>query len=325
MTEAFEAIRAALEPSRRVLVASHVRPDGDAIGCTLAFALHLLRQGRQVVAWNADGLPAKFACLPYAHLLQTPPSQPQLFDVVVALDTSTRERLGACWEAVEGSPPVLNIDHHVSNEGFGAVNCVDPSSPATGQIVYEYLAHFREPLDGGIAENLFAAIATDTGSFQFRGVSARTFRAAAALVESGVDVAELSKALYDSQPRRRFDLLRHALNHAQFTCDDTIASFTLTLSDAAALGVLPEDTEGIIDHLRSVEGVVVAVFFEELEGGIVRASVRSKDARVDACEVCRQFGGGGHPLAAGARVAGKPAEVVPRLINALCDAIRNRD
>ncbi len=325
MSAAFEEVRAALRDARRILVASHVRPDGDALGCTIAFALHLRRQGRQVLACNEDGLPAKFSYLPHSALVAHPPPEPAEFDAVVALDTSTRERLGACLRAFAGNPPIINIDHHVSNEHYGAVNCVDPTAPATGQLLFEYFQRFGDPLDGGIAENLFAAISTDTGSFQYRGTAARTFAAAAALVNAGVDVGELSRRMYDSQPRRRLDLLRHALNSARFTCDDQIVSFTLTLEEAAALGVFPEDNEGIIDHLRSVEGVVAAVFFEEIEGNKVRVSARSKDIRVDVCEVCRRFGGGGHPLAAGARVEGGVAEVSSRFIEALCHAIRNRD
>ena len=324
MSDSFDSIRAALASAHRVLVLSHMRPDGDALGCTIAFALHLQRRGCEVRAWNEDGLPLKFSYLPHAHLIQPPPSAPESFDAVVALDTSTRERLGNCLHAVAGSPPIINVDHHVSNERYGVVNVVDPTAPATGQILFEYLRYFQEPIDSEMAANLFAAISTDTGSFQYHGTNARTFQAAAALVEAGVDVASLSQKMYDSQPRRRLDLLRHALNSARFTCNEQVVSFTLTLSDAKALSVQPEDNEGIIDHLRSVEGVVVAVFFEEMNGGKVRVSVRSKDVRVDVCEVCRQFGGGGHPLAAGARIEGAIEDVSTQVLQALCHAINNR-
>ena len=182
---------------------------------------------------------------------------------------------------------LINIDHHVSNEGYGDLNYVDPTAPATGQIIYEFFKEIGAPLSSDIAANLFAAISTDTGSFQYPGTDARTFQAAAALVNAGVDVGTLARKMYDNQPRRRLDLLRHALNEARFSCDGHLASYSLSLAAVDQLGVLPEDNEGIIDHLRSVEGVVAAVFFEELPEGRVRVSARSKDPRVDVCEICK--------------------------------------
>lgn len=324
-TDSFQTIRDALAGAQTILVASHMRPDGDALGSTIAFALHLRRLGKDVTAWNEDGVPGKFRYLPHYEIVDVPPPSPQAFDAVVALDASTRDRLGTVLGAISSAPVWVNIDHHVSNGGYGTLNHVDPASPATGQILYDYLASENASLDGGIAENLFAAIATDTGSFQYSGTSPATFRAAAALAEAGVNIAELSVHMYDTQPRRRFALLRHAFNTAEFHCDGQVATFSLSAQDIAALGVLPEDNEGIIDHLRAVEGVLAAAFYEELEDGKVRVSARSKDPRVDVCAVCSTFGGGGHPLAAGARVAGSLSEVSKRFNEALCNAIPRRD
>ena len=176
-----------------------------------------------------------------------------------------------------------------------------------------------------IAANLYAAISTDTGSFQYPNTTARTFRVAAELIEAGVNVGALSQAMYDSQPRRRLELLRHALNEAKFECDDKVASFALTQADVARLGVMPEDNEGIIDHLRSVDTVIAAAFFEELGDHKVRVSSRSKDTRVDVCKVCGVFGGGGHALAAGARIAGSIEEVRERFLKVLSDEVRAID
>ena len=182
----------------------------------------------------------------------------------MALDNSVKSRLGTVLDSVASVQKVINIDHHVSNECYGDLNYVDPSAPATGQIIYEFFKERKVPLSPEMAANLFAAISTDTGSFQYAGTDSRTFEAASALVAAGVDVAALSRKMYDSQPRRRLDLLRHALNEARFSCDGHLASFSLSLAAVDQLGVLPEDNEGVIDHLRSVEGVVAAVFFEEL-------------------------------------------------------------
>jgi bifunctional oligoribonuclease and PAP phosphatase NrnA len=325
MNDSFSDIADAIAQAENILVASHIRPDGDALGSTIAFALWLSSLRKRVTAWNEDGVTQKYRYLPRYELIVAPDASPQAFDVIVALDNSVKSRLGTVWEGVASVGTLINIDHHISNEYYGDLNYVDPSVPATGQIVYELFKERKVELSSDMAANLFAAISTDTGSFQYAGTDSRTFEAASALVAAGVDVAALSRKMYDSQPRRRLDLLRHALNEARFSCDGHLASFSLSRAAVDQLGVLPEDNEGVIDHLRSVEGVVVAVFFEELPEGKVRISARSKDLRVDVCQICKLFGGGGHPLAAGARVRGKLPEVEAKFLEAACHEIHNRN
>ncbi len=321
----FDAIFSALRDARRIGIASHLRPDADALGSTIAAALWLRSLGKDVTAWNEDGMPEKFRYLPGCELVSAPPTTPESFDVFLAVDTSAKKRLGTVWDAVAPGTPWINIDHHVSNENFAEINYVDPSSPATGQILFEFFRHAGVPITPAIATNLFAAISTDTGSFQYQGTDARTFDAGSALVSAGVDVASLSRAMYESLPKRRFDLLRFALNQAEFHCDDRIATFSLTLADTARLAVLPEDNEGIIDHLRSIEGVRSAIFFEELPEEKVRVSARSKDPFLDVCKICQVFKGGGHPMASGARVRGTLEQVKQDFLKVVCDEIRKRD
>ena len=319
----FTEIREALRGCHRILVVSHLRPDADALGSTIAAALWLRDEGHDVTAWNEDGMLEKFSFLPSSELVTKPPAHPVSFDAVLALDTSVKKRLGILVEAVASAPLWICIDHHKSNEGFADLNLIDPSRPATGQILAEAFISSDITITLEMASNLFAAISTDTGSFQYQGTSAGTFEIAADLIRRGVNVAELSRSLYENQPRRRLELLRHALMHARFTCNDRIASFSLTMADVAVLGVIPEDNEGIIDNLRSVEGVKAAAFFEELPEGKVRLSLRSKDPSFDACGLCAQFGGGGHPMASGARIRGTLPEVEQRVLAAICSAIEN--
>jgi phosphoesterase RecJ-like protein len=144
---------------------------------------------------------------------------------------------------------------------------------------------------------------------------------AAQLVDRGVEVGRVSQELYENYPRRRVELLRELLGTMRFAASGKVASFSLSLATAAALGVVPEDNEGLIDHLRAIRGVIVAVFFEELLDGKVRVSMRSKDPAVDVCAICQKFGGGGHTLAAGARVRGTLAEVEQRVMEAICDVV----
>ena len=279
--------------------------------------------GKEVTAYNEEGSTAKFHYLPCHEIVSLPPATPQKFDVFVALDTSVKNRLGTVNKAIAPGTTILNIDHHISNENYGDVNFIDASAPATGQILLEFFQHVGARVSAEMATNLFAAISTDTGSFQYAGTNERTFAAASHLIGCGVDVPGLSRAMYDSQPRRRFELLRHALNTAEFHCDDRIATFSLPMDLVERLKVLPEDNEGIIDHLRSIEGVEAAVFFEELPEGKVRVSASSKFPRIDVCKVCKQFEGGGHAMAAGARVDGTLAQVKNDFLKALSDEIRN--
>ena len=314
----FSDIREALRDRRRVLVASHLRPDADAYGSTIAAALWLLSEGHDVTAWNEDGMLSKFSFLPSSELVSAPPGEPATFDAVLALDTSVKNRLGTVLGAISGSPLWICIDHHRSNEGYGDLNLIDASRPATGQILAEGFFAEGITVTPEMASNLFAAISTDTGSFQYEGTGAETYEVAAKLIRLGVNVAALSRSLYENQPRRRLELLRHALVNAKFTCGDRVASFALSMADVERLGVIPEDNEGIIDHLRSVEGVKAAAFFEELPDGKVRLSLRSKDASFDACALCTRFGGGGHLMASGARIQGTLADVEARVLEAIC-------
>ena len=171
----FADIGGVLRAHQRFAVLSHVRPDGDALGSQLALALSLQELGKDVTVWNEDGLLEKYSFLPGGERLVRPPNQPEEFDVAVALDTATQSRLGTAGESVRQAKTWINIDHHPSNPGYGDLVYIDPSSPATGQILFELIQAEKLPMDPAIAENLFVAISTDTGSFQYPNTTARTF------------------------------------------------------------------------------------------------------------------------------------------------------
>ncbi len=321
VTTTFAEIGNALRAHQRFVVLSHVRPDGDALGSQLALALSLQKMGKEAKAWNEEGMLEKYSCLPRSEMLVQPPSEPEDFDVAIALDTATQNRLGTAAQAVRHAKLWINIDHHGSNPRYGDLVYIDPDSPSTAQILFELMKSEQLPMDRAIAENLFAAISTDTGSFQYPNTSARTFEIAAELVRAGINVGRLSQQLYESFPRRRIELLRSVLDTMQFEADGKIAYFSLSLKVAKEIGAIPEDNEGLIDHLRAVQGVIVAVFFEELTDGKVRVSIRSKSEAADVSAVCLKFGGGGHKLAAGARVPGTLAGVEQRVLKEVRDLV----
>jgi phosphoesterase RecJ-like protein len=296
---------------------SHARPDGDALGCTIATALCLRALGKNVTVWNEDGVPGKYRYLPNAEIVSQPPAEPQRFDVAVVLDNAVKNRAGRAVEAVAQADIWINIDHHITNDSYGDLNYVDATAPATGQILFELFHGQKLPLTEAMADNLFVAISTDTGSFQYPSTTARTYEIGAELIRAGVQVGTLSQKMYESHPRRRLELLRELLNVLRMTSQDRVASFALSAETTKRLGVQPDDTEGLIDYIRGIEGVVAAAFFDEIGDGRVRVSLRSKSPPVNVSKVCGLFGGGGHTLAAGARIHGSLAEVQEKVLQAI--------
>src|SRR6059036_4147128 len=247
----FDEIGRVLREHQRFAILSHVRPDGDALGSQLALALSLQQLGKNVRVWNEDGMLEKYSFLPRSELLTKPPSPAADVDVAIALDTAIQNRLGTALAAVGSARIWINIDHHRSNPGYGDLVIIDSSAPATGEIIFRLIKSQDLPFNHDIAENLFAAISTDTGSFQYPKTSARTFEIAEELVRvGGLDVGQISQQLYENYPRRRLELLRDLLRTMRFGEDGRVASFSLSLKTAADLAVLPEDNEGLIDHLR---------------------------------------------------------------------------
>ena len=314
MKASFDEIAAAINQAHRIAILSHVRPDCDAIGSQLALALSLQQLGKKISAWNEDGLPESYRFLEKSDLIHRPPSEPQEFDLAIALDTASQQRLGTALSAIRRATRWINIDHHASNPGYGDLVYIDTVAPATGQIVYEFLRGENLPLTQAAAGALYAAISTDTGSFRYSNITARTFEIAAELIRNGVDAAAIANKLYESYPKRRVQVLGQILAQAAFDADDRVVSMALTNETKQRLGIQPDDIDGLIDHIRSVDTVVVALFFEELPEGRIRLSMRSKDDRVDVNKICSEFGGGGHPRAAGARIRGTIEEVRSKVL-----------
>lgn len=323
--EIFQQIGDAIRAHQRFVVLSHMRPDGDALGCQLAMALVLRALGKEFVVWNEDGMTEKFLYHPENQLVTKPPQDEKHdFDVVLALDTATQVRLGTPLNSIGSAKLWINIDHHISNPGYGDIVWIDSTSPATGQILFELFQQQNFPIDKAIAENLYAAISTDTGSFQYPNTTARTYEIAAELVRAGVDVGTINQKMYESHPRRRLELLRELLNTTEFSAEDRVASFALSQAASTRLGVTPDDNEGLIDTIRAVNTVEAAVFFEELTDGKIRISMRSKNPEIDVSSIATHFGGGGHKLAAGARIKGSLSEVRKMVLEKVCDVVRNR-
>ncbi|CAN5392392.1 bifunctional oligoribonuclease/PAP phosphatase NrnA [soil metagenome] len=317
----FAALASLIEGARTIAIAGHVRPDGDAIGSTVGLGESLRAAGKEVTLLNEDGVPENLAFLPESQRVLPPPASPLHVDVAIAVDTANRERLGENVLRSIRAQVWANIDHHISNGSYGDINVIDTVAPATGQIVYEIIRELGLPLTPAARDNLFVAISTDTGSFQYPNTTAQTYRIGAELIDAGADVGDLSQKTYENQPFRCIRLTQAFLATLQIRAGGRLASGSLDQATAQEVGVMPGDTEGLVDLIRSIEGVLVAIYFEELAGGETRVSMRSKTRQIDVCEICAQFGGGGHALAAGARVPGLFAEARARVLAAAEKAI----
>jgi phosphoesterase RecJ-like protein len=320
MKRIIERIVQTIRDSDTLCIVGHIRPDGDCIGSQLGLAYALKNAGKKVTVWNEDPLPRKLAFLDPDRLLDTP-KQGKKFDLVIATDCASYERLGKAGDCIKERGALINIDHHASNTRYGDLNWISDDEPSSGELIYRLLQSGHWPITPPIADCLFTAVSTDTGSFQYPSTRPATYHCAAHLVERGANLEKISNEVYQSYPLSRVRLLRHVYSRFKLTHDDQIAYFWLRKIDYTRTGAGPEDSEGLIDHIRAIEPVVVACLFEEMTEDLSRISLRSKSEKVDVNEIAKQFGGGGHHAAAGARIPGRPMTTQRRVINAIKKAL----
>jgi len=314
MTGPRTRIAAALRSSARVLLVTHVAPDGDVLGSTLALASALEALGKTVVVASEDGLPPAFAFLPGAERVvrELPPDA--AFDAAVTVECSTPQRCGRFAPVVLAAPLVIVIDHHESHVPYGHLEDWQPGAAAAAEQVADLIRELGVPLNAAMATALLAGLVTDTGVFRFPTVHPGTLRLAAQLMEAGAPLGEIVASVYERRSLASVRLLGYALLRAAPAAEGAIVYTTLSEALVRAAGAEPDDSAGIVGTLRTVRGVRVAILFEE-SGGEVRVSIRARDG-ARAHLIAERFGGGGHPGAAGCTLPGPLAEAVPRVLAA---------
>lgn len=307
---------------KRLVLTTHVRPDGDGLGSILALGEVLEQQGKQVRLLTLSNLPPRYAFLdPDGKLVryQPPGDAWRDADAFIIMDTGTWNQLGKEFAPFLKSLPVPRavIDHHPTQDlDLEALRLVDTSVEATGRLAYEAIQALGGRLTPRAASNLFVALAMDTGWFRFPNTTPETFRLAADLEAAGARPEILYDLLFEQNSLPRLKLTGLVLERMQVAAAGQLAWSEIRLPDYAATGARPPDTEDLIHFTRSLKGVEVgALFMEQFEGG-VKVSLRAK-SRVDVRRVAEQFGGGGHALAAGATVPGSLEEVKQRVLAAL--------
>lgn len=311
-----------IKRSKTICVVGHVRPDGDCIGSQLGMTLALKSLGKKVYCWNEDPVPQKLAFLDPKKSVQ-PPKRGVEFDLVIATDCASFERLGKVGNCIRKRKSFINIDHHPSNTHYADINWISSEQSSTGELIFQLMKTAHWEITPSIADCLFTAISTDTGSFQYQNTRQATFQVAGELVERGANLSEISNQVYHSYPLGRVRLLKHIYSTFKLVEQNRIAYFWLRRTDFARTKAGPSDSEGLIDHIRAIQPVLVACVFEEAEADMIRVSLRSKSKHIDVNQIASQFGGGGHQAAAGARVQGTPASVQRRVLGTIKKALRS--
>lgn len=306
-----ETIAGILKSGPDALIVCHVAPDGDCLGGALALAMGCAALGTRATVGSADGVPDAYTVLPGASRILAAPPQGR-FSVGVAVECSTLERAGAFAAALRQSGTLINIDHHLSNAGYGNVVYWDVSAAAVGEQVYEILRAMEVPLTAGIAQCLLTALVTDTGSFRFPNTTPKTLRLAADLMEFGASVHAVVERVYETRTPGSLRLTGAALRELTLSADGQIAWTVVTPRMLQTSGALSEDATGLVGMLRSIRGVKVALLFEVTPTGI-RVGIRSRDAARSHI-IAEAFGGGGHKGAAGFTAQGELDDVIARTL-----------
>lgn len=315
----YDTLLSLVQVHQHIGIISHFRPDGDAIGSTLALGLALESMGKQVTMWNEDEVPARYAFLEGAEKIQALPGiVPAELELLICVDTGDWKRLGDRATALlDGFPNIINIDHHGTNSCYGHENLVEGGAAACGYVLFKILKHWGCEITPAIANALYTAISTDTGSFQYSSTTPEVMQAAGELLAAGVDVGDINRRIYQEIPLSTLMVNREVLNHMVVECNGDLSHYTMPAGRKAELGIGLEDTKDLVDIIRTVQGVRVSIIFEDLEDGRIRMSLRSKDPRISVADIAGQFGGGGHAMAAGIRMKGEMEDVRTRVLNAI--------
>lgn len=298
-----ERVGAELRARERFLLTAHEGPDGDALGSLLGLHKVLTQLGKDSVMFMAAKefpLPIEYRFLPLEEVFHEPPAD-MADRTVVFLDCGNIDRMPVDWLTAGGND-VINIDHHHDNTRFGDINLVEVGASCTAEIVYDLALLLGAEITKEIASALYVGLITDTGKFMYENTNAHTHRVAAALIDAGVNVDDTYRRLYENVPLEKLRLVSRALDGISSHCDGALAVSYITTADYEATGAGEEMTEGLIDHLRSIEGVKVAAVIRDLgnRGRAARkVSLRSSAGEVDVSAIARLNGGGGHKRAAG--------------------------
>lgn len=296
------------------VILTHASPDGDTLGSAYALYYALNEIGKVACVVCPDIIPQK-----YDYFARKTDHVDGENATVIAVDVADTRLLGSLQEEF-GNRVDLCIDHHISNTRFAKNLYLDPNAAATAESIYELIAYMRVNINNITAKALYTGIITDTGSFKYSNVTAKTHLIAASLLEFPIDAPEISRLMFDTKSKNLLELERMVLSGAEYHFEDTLIILSVTEEMQSATGCSGSELDGIAVITRSIEGVKVGVTLKQIGENEFKASVRTYPP-VDACEICKILGGGGHKAAAGATVSGSLDEVKKKVIDAVSQCL----
>ena len=306
----------AINEGRSFLITAHVRLDGDALGSELAMYLMLKKLGKDVVVYNQDHTPERYRFLPSAQNIVHNINNVEQYDVGIVLDCSDLARVGDEEDKIGKIKRLINIDHHISNNGFCSLKMLDAHASSTGELVFRLMREMRFKMSKDICTNLYSAIITDTGSFRYSSTTNETFFAVGNLVENGADPQWIAENVYENDSPARLKLLAKAMATLSLDLESKVGSLVVTQKDLLETGAAWEHTEGFVDIPRTVGGIEVSVLYTQRGENNFKLSLRSK-AKVNVEKVAKKFGGGGHIHASACWMKGDIESIKSQIIKAI--------
>jgi phosphoesterase RecJ-like protein len=288
----------------RFMIFTHVHPDGDAMGAIVAMQLILRRLGKRVDAYTQDPYPSEYGFLANVQAIRNRLSESTEYEAAILLDCGDLERVGEKFiDVVKGAAFLINIDHHLVNKPFANVNWVETAASSTCEMIFDLCMGLSLAPDKALATALYAGILTDTGSFRFSNTNGRVFEIISALVGFGADPAAIASSVFDSATPSKLKLLARVLDTVEFSASSRIVSAELSRSMMADSSSNYMESEGFINHLRSIKAAEVAILFKETGDGLIHVSMRSR-GDINVARLAQRHGGGGHRQAAACRIPG---------------------
>ncbi len=291
-----------LKQGEKILIVSHINPDGDNIGSTLGLVNSLRQIGKKTIVANKTGIPDNFMFLCGADkVISTDNLKPE-FDIIVFADCGSIERADLKDNVLDSAVTTINIDHHKTSTNYADYNLIDPDAPSTSFVIYKMLKHHNFPIDKDIAEALYAALLTDTGSFRYSSTSSAAFEMASDLISCEVDPWYVASSIYENKKPSQLKLLGKLLSKIEYYFDNRFALITITQDDFDTTETTTADSEGIANYARAISGVEIGALIRIEKNDMYKVSLRSKS--LDVTPVATAFNGGGHKNASGFSLAG---------------------
>jgi phosphoesterase RecJ-like protein len=313
-----------MKKSENIVILPHIQADGDGLGASLALGLALKKMSKKVkilleepISFTYEFLPGKELTQLYSQGIE---SEFEKYDLAIALDTGDIERLGKRAPIFEKSKVTINIDHHNTNSEFACFNYVQAGLSSVGEMMYSLLDIMELNIDKDIATCLYTSIISDTGGFRYSNTKPDTHRIAAELIDKGVDVAEISRRVFETNSLEKIKLMAHAINSLQLYEDGKIAIISIGEQTMKDEGATEDDCNGMVNIGRDIQGVEVAIMLRECDDNSVKVNLRS-NGYLDVSAIANQFSGGGHKKASGCIVKGSLEEVKIKLVDSIKKAL----